>query len=147
MTVIAWDGKTLAADKLSSDGWLNSTTTKIRRAPSGELIGWAGVASVSRELVEWYLAGAKPEKYPSSNYDKENPSRLMVVGLDKSVRVYEAGPYPICYEDSAYVLGSGRDAAKAVMALGYDAVKAVEIASIVCSGCGYGVDTLTLEET
>ena len=41
MTTIAWDGKTLAADKLASYGELRTTVTKIFRLSDGSLVGGA----------------------------------------------------------------------------------------------------------
>jgi ATP-dependent protease HslVU (ClpYQ) peptidase subunit len=144
MTVIAWDGKTLAADKEASDAWVKaSRTTKIHRRDNG-LLAFAGNASMGRELLAWFDAGANPADFPSGNRDASNPTRLMHITLAGEILVYECGPYPLRFENEIYALGSGREAALAVMMLGHDATKAVEIASRLCTGCGNGIDTLEL---
>lgn len=46
MTVIAWDGKTLAADKRVGYGNMHRTTTKIRRVGDA-LVGCSGSGSLA----------------------------------------------------------------------------------------------------
>lgn len=56
MTVIAWDGKTLAADKRGTRGGLPVTVTKIKRI--GDVIaGVAGNAAHVGELFQWVAEG------------------------------------------------------------------------------------------
>lgn len=67
MTVIAWDGHSLAADRRSLDHRGRVLTlTKIFRAPGGELMAGTGESAVFHELKDWYLQGAKPEAFPTS---------------------------------------------------------------------------------
>lgn len=147
MTVIVWDGKTLAADREAGTQYIKCTrTTKIQRLADGRLMGLAGDAALARELAEWVKAGAEPSAFPAEcRPGRANSARAMVITVSGQVLVYEAGPYPIHFGDGKHAIGAGTDAAFAVMALGHDAETAVRIASEVCNGCGGGCDALVLE--
>jgi hypothetical protein len=145
VTVIAWDGCTLAADKEAGDGWVKlARTTKIHRRASG-LLAVAGNASMAREMLAWFDDGAIPADFPAGNRGTDNPTRLLHITKHRELFVYESGPYPLRFENDIYALGSGREAALAVMMIGEGAAKAVEIASRICCGCGNGIDTLQLD--
>jgi ATP-dependent protease HslVU (ClpYQ) peptidase subunit len=141
VTVIVWDGKTLAADKRSTLANLPHTTTKIARAGDGSLIGVAGDTTMCRKLREWYLAGADKDKYP----DPDNKCDMVVITPDKRVLLFMSVAEPVQIEDEWFVTGSGRDFALSALHFGCDASKAVEFASRLDVTCGNGVDALTLE--
>lgn len=145
MTVIAWDGNSLAADKLSTDGTARSTTTKIQRTPDGELIGACGAAAACREIVAWYLDGAKPETFPPTQRVESTAAWLLIIASDRGVHYVQTSPHPMRYEDERFAIGSGRDFAIAAMFLGKNAREAVEVACALTTCCGQGIDTLTLE--
>lgn len=143
MTVIVWDGKTLAADRQSGDEWTKfARTTKIRRL-RGHLVGSAGNSAVSREMLAWFDAGAVAADLPDSQKSDDHCT-MLVITPTAEIHVYQRGPRPIVIESRYYGIGSGKEAACAVLELGHDAIRAVEIASIVCNGCGGGIDALTL---
>jgi hypothetical protein len=141
MTVIAWDGKTLASDKAAVDSGTIRTLTKIKRAPGGELLAAAGISHITERLFVWYAAGADPEKYP----DPEAKCSFLVIKADGAKLLFDGGPFPDVYEDGFIAIGSGRAFAIGAMAMGADARRAVEIASHWAEGCGRGVDAMTLE--
>lgn len=140
MTVIAWDGKTLAADKLGDAGGLKRTTTKIFRFDGG-LFGSAGSASRGAEMFAWIKSGADPERVPSYQLT-DDYQVVMVVDNERKVWLYGRSAYPFIMEDPFHAIGSGRDFALAAMDLGCDAERAVEVACRFETGCGNGVDTL-----
>lgn len=145
MTVIAWDGVTLAADKRSSSGGYAATVTKITRMPTGELVATSGDADVGRSLVAWFQSGAVPEQFPDNrDGNDEYRARLLVISPGPRVTIYERTPHPIMIEDKFYAMGCGRDYALAAMYLGRNARKAVEVACAMDTGCGNGIDTLKL---
>jgi len=146
MTVIVWDGKTLAADKEAGTQYIKcNRTTKIHRLEDGRLMGLAGDAAVAREMGEWVKAGASPASFPDEcRPGRTNSARALVITMDRQVLVYENSPYPILFDGDKHAIGAGTDAALAVLALGHDAVTAVRIASEVCNGCGGGIDSLEL---
>jgi ATP-dependent protease HslVU (ClpYQ) peptidase subunit len=143
MTVIAWDGKTLAGDKLACGG-TRTTVTKIARLPDGRLIGLAGSGSIARELAAWALAGEDPSNWPESA-DKDEAS-MIVITRGQLPRVYYNRPFPMLPEDKFFAMGCGEAYAMAAMYLGHDARRGVEIACALDANCGSGIDTLTLED-
>ena len=143
MTCIAWDGKTLAADKQSTNNNLARTVTKITRVGKS-LVGGAGDASQTEEMVAWLRRGAKVGDFPASQRDKEDWASMLVIRPGGFIDLYERTPYPTRYEDKIFAIGSGRDFALAAMYLGKCASDAVEIASIFDAGSGNGVDVLVL---
>lgn len=142
MTVICWDGKTLAADKLGDACGLRRTSTKIHRASFG-LFGCAGTASRALRMLAWLEAGAIPADVPEFQLTDDYQD-IIVVRLDGSAWTYARGPYPFPIQDPFHAIGCGRDFAIAAMYLGCSPARAVEVASIFDTGCGGGVDTLEL---
>lgn len=141
MTVIAWDGKTLAADKRASGGTI-TVVTKIRRGKDGMLLGASGSGSIAREMMAWAEAGEDASKWPTSA-DKDEGSLIVI---DRSgIRVYYARPFPMRPEGPHFAMGSGEPYAMAAMYLGCDARHAVEVACALHESCGNGIDTLELE--
>ncbi len=141
MTVIAWDGRTLAADKRTTDCGQPRTTTKIVRAPDGSLVATSGDSGMARALRAWWIGGADVEKYP----DPDVKADLFVVTKDAEQRLYQGSARPIVLEDKTFAMGTGRDYANAAMYYGKTAREAVELACVWDTGCGNGIDTLTLD--
>lgn len=143
MTVIAWDGKTLAADKRACIGSMIRTTTKIFRVGDC-LVGYSGEACFGEQMVAWFKAGAKVDDFPAAQRDKDDWCGLLVIHPDGKIAKYERTPYPLCFEDGQFAFGSGRDYALAAMYCGKTAAEAVEVTCALDNGCGNGVDTLEL---
>lgn len=143
MSVIAWDGKTLAADKRASYGTTILTTTKIFRV-GGCLVGYTGDAVFGEQMLAWIRAGANVEDFPAAQRDKDDWCGVLVITPEGKVSRYERVPYPLTYEDKFFAAGSGGDFALAAMHLGKTAREAVELACKLDSGCGNGITELTL---
>lgn len=142
MTVIAWDGKTLAADKRATGGTI-TTVTKIRRTGDGRLMGVCGDGSVGRELMGWADAGEVPATWPAAA--NTGDATLMVIERGQLPRVYYARPFPMHPEGPHFAIGSGEPYAMTAMYLGHGAKAGVEAACMLIESCGNGIDTLTLE--
>ncbi len=142
MTVIAWDGRTLAADKRMSFGTSFAVTTKIFRI-GGMLVGVAGDAALAREMADWVCDGMQAETFPTKA--RTDPISMLVIRLDGSLHYFTSSPVPMVLEDKVFTLGSGCDFAAAALYLGKTAREAVEVAIALDSGCGNGIDTLDLE--
>lgn len=140
MTVIAVRGRTMAADKMTSCGGLEITTTKIARLGDGSIVGGFGNSSRSSAIQQWYVAGADPAKYP----DTDGKAGLLVLRSDGKILLFDDGPFPDLVEDEYFAVGSGRDFAIGAMHMGADVQQAVEIAIAHCNSCGRGIDALTL---
>lgn len=141
MTVICWDGKTLAADKRVSFGTSISTTTKIHRI-DGMLVGFSGNATQGAACVQWVRGGMDRSNYPCSQ--NEDLCSLLVILPDGAIHYYSKTPDPLVIEDNTFAIGSGSEYADAAMYLGKTAREAVEVAIALDSGCGNGIDTLEL---
>jgi ATP-dependent protease HslVU (ClpYQ) peptidase subunit len=143
MTVIAWDGKTLAADKQSTSCGYGSTVTKIYRVPGG-LVGFTGNEGHAMALLAWFRDGRDPDKWPRKGGDD---SAGAIFANHEGLFVYsgEDGPNACRREDRFAAWGAGRDYALAALHLGHDARRAVEVACALDTGCGNGIDTLELE--
>jgi 20S proteasome alpha/beta subunit len=144
MTVIAWDGRTLAADKRATSSGLARTVTKIHKI-GDTIVAASGNASQDALMVEWVRQGCKPEAFPDSQKDKDDWSTVVVVDAS-GVRYYERTPYPILVEDAIWATGSGRDFALAAMHLGKSSVEAVAVASEFQIDCGNGCDSYSVQQ-
>lgn len=149
MTVIAWDGKNLVADKQATDSCgLKGTVTKIERfdfhyedeTVEEVLVGVCGDFCTSAALLQWFKDGANPKEFPPLDPDRR--ASLVAISKEQGIRLYTAGPYPMLFEDKTGAWGSGRDFALAAMHLGHDALKAVEVACLFNVDCGNGTDVL-----
>lgn len=142
MTVIAWDGSTLAADKQSTFAGLPRTTTKIHRAKDGSLMGATGTTAVCAALRNWYDAGAVSADFP----DPKGDAGLLVVRPNGELLLWDGNATPIRIEDKFHAMGSGRDFAIAALHLGHTAREAVEVACKYDVYCGRGIDEMDLNE-
>ena len=144
MTVIAWDGLRLAADKRASIGGLIRTTTKVFDLGDA-LAGYSGDADAGEEVLAWFRAGADPEKFPAQQRSGDHWAGLLVVHRGGSIWKFERTPHPVRFPAQTFAVGSGRDFALAAMHCGRTAPEAVEVACLFDSGCGNGVDVLTFD--
>lgn len=145
MTVIAWDGKTLAADKMMGFGTSHATVTKIHRI-NGDLVAWSGEAALGKACREWVRAGLIPADFPAGQRDPDRTGSLLVIKRSGAIHHYAAEPYALEVENATYSIGSGGEYADAAMYLGKTAREAVEVACALDPNCGNGIDTLTLRE-
>lgn len=144
MTVIAFDGTTLAADKRTGFGTAHATSTKIKRIPQG-LVGGAGTVAQIFSMFKWIEEGSDPDKFPEKQKDQENSPVILLIKPDKTIWYYDDTPEPFLIEDKFWAIGSGRDFAITAMHLGYSAREAVRTASELCPSCGNGIDTLEFD--
>ena len=143
MTVIAWDGKTLAADKRAVNCGLVRTVTKIKRIGK-LLVGVSGNTAGMAEAFRWIEMGCPYDKYSDILKDRNDGPSIMVIDAGRII-LYGTSPLPTEYEDKIFASGSGRDFALTAMHLGKTAREAVEVACLFENGCGNGVDELTLD--
>ena len=141
MTTIAWDGKTLAADRRVSGCGGILITCKIIRAPDGRLIGVSGRASACEALRQWMLTKSGDPPVPLRD---EAWGDIIEIEPDGAVYFWgEWGRFLVLNDEVA--IGSGQQFARAAMACGKSAAEAVEIAALFDEQTGDGVDVLRLE--
>ena len=141
MSVIAWDGITVAADRQVTSEMLICEARKLFLV-KGYAVGFVGTLAPGMLLLEWFKRGAKKEEWDQEMQSSEVGSSLIVVGKKK---VWEISEYPyFCnVHDSAWAWGAGREVALGAMAAGADALEAVEAAIRLNVCCGVGVDSFS----
>jgi hypothetical protein len=144
MTVIAWDGKQLAADRRMCMGTSRSTQTKLKRLGNGEVIASAGQESYALRLEAWYQAGADHSEWPKP-IDSEDRGNLTILRADGCYVVSWCHPFIIRIEDPFYAWGAGYELALGAMSMGADAVRACEVAAQWDTSCGDGIDVMSYE--
>jgi hypothetical protein len=146
MTVIAYDGKTLASDRKCSSGDIATVKTKLTAAGGGRYCAAAGGGEHGDQLVAWCVAGMNPDTYPMAPKD-EDDSAILVVADSRGARTYyPQTPTPMRVEQPFMAWGSGREIAIGAMAAGATAREAVLIAGEWVNSCGLGVDVATLAQ-
>jgi hypothetical protein len=146
VTVIAWDGKTLAADRRACANGFIYSVTKIARVDD-VLVGLSGYIARFGLYKDWLASGRDPERFPVAPRDDREWSQFLVIHRSGLIERFEgASTSPIIVEESWHTMGSGRDFAAAALALGYTAERAVEIACQLSEECGNGINTLSFEE-
>ena len=143
MTTIVWDGKTLAADKkMVLGGGSGHTVTKIKKI-GGELYFGAGDGDAVAAMLEW----ASKEGNTLPEFQKDEKDYIAFYCITSERKIIRIGRYGATreIEDKYFATGTGMHYALAVMAMGGDAVKAIEIAAMFDQDTGMGIDTLTLD--
>lgn len=145
MTIIAWDGKTLAADKMACLVDHGAKTTKIFPVAESSYAAIAGDHAKCLELVQWIKDGAERERFPKQ--DREDSVKVIVATKgEKTIKLYENTPDPIVFEDDYLAWGSGRDYALAALFLGKTSAIAVSVANSLCTSCGLGIDSVKINK-
>lgn len=137
MSVVAWDGKILAADRQSTYGDTKSSTDKIFLLPNGEVVAFVGPLTAAVRLKRWYDEGADPAKYPPLKKD-EDWTKIIVASKDR-ICFTEGSPDFIPVIDPFCAWGVGREAALGALEMGANAPQAVAAACKWICGCGMGV--------
>lgn len=144
MSIVAWDGAYLVADKQATCSGMKVTVSKARRLATGEVVAWTGDQEQGLALAKWYEEGADPAKWPEfQKKDGDNWTRLIVAD-STGVSFFEKQPERQRVEDKFMAWGSGRDYAMGAMQVLRDAVKAVEVASMFDVHCGRGMEVFCL---
>lgn len=142
MSVIVWDGTTLAADRQATNHNMRRTVVKISK--HGDLlVGVVGDYVAAQAVKAWLVSGADIDAFPKDLVSED--ASVMVVNRDGQIMRFENSPFPVMFEDKVMAEGTGRDFAMGALAAGADAVKAVEIACVYDIYCGGGIDRLTFD--
>lgn len=144
MTVLAWDGKSLAADKQMTRSGERCKYTKLHRLTNGEVAAYTGSVQDCLGLLNWYVAGAKTNEWNDFRVDTEASAELIVLSED-GLYMFSNGPYAVKVEDPFAAFGSGKEYALGALTMGATAEQAVEIASQHDTHCGLGVDVMQFE--
>ena len=140
MTTIAWDGKTLAADRQAHHGTSNTKYERKKLSVlDGKAIAGAGRASLNDAMTNWITCGGD---LPDAC--KEGEYTVVVAKGENNCEVYEGVPIPLVIPAGVKLAwGSGAQAAMAAMECGKNAEEAIQIASRVDLDTGMGYDSHT----
>lgn len=138
MSVIAWDGKVLAADRQISHNDRAYEGQKLFRLDDGTLVAFTGDRECGMILVEWVRSGADSARWPA--FQKHDDfTTLVVVRTDGQVFQLQAEPYWHRITEPFYAWGVGAPYALGAMACGATAEHAVTVANSFSVWCGCGV--------
>src|SRR5690606_10680163 len=135
MTVIAWDGKTVAADRKISGSGPSGEFTKLYDLPDGRVAALFGEAASALSLLKWVMGECA--EFPK---DWGADGSLIIFGGGRPQVFNTRHEIPISCEDDVMAWGSGAMVAVGALAHGATAKEAVEIATRYCNGCGNGID-------
>lgn len=142
MTTIAFDGRTLAADKGSWSGGLHQPVKKVHRitAPDGRrfLVAMAGDPVFATLCLAW-MRGEIDN--PGACLEENKSSDVMVV-IDEKHRVWRLSSRLVYvpYEGQLHAHGAGQEIALGALMAGADAVKAIRITAQISDFAARGVD-------
>jgi len=146
MSIVVWDGSTLATDKAATDGTTKWQATKAWHLHEGSqmplILSGVGPLQTILAMKNWMTEGAGPSKFPSAQLTSLF-CHFLVVSRQGLVR-YEQGPLPIDHHRCKCAFGEGAPFAYGAMAMGADAAEAVEVANQHSVHCGLGVATYKL---
>lgn len=147
MTVVAWDGKTLAVDRLGDASGQRVEIVKGRiSADNRYVLAWTGGIGEGLALAQWYDDGGfQHSPYPEFQNNNDRWCRLIVAD-GSGVVYFEQAPIEIPVLEEFAAWGSGRDYALGAMAMGATAKEAVEVTNRLAIHCGIGVDVFYLAE-
>jgi ATP-dependent protease HslVU (ClpYQ) peptidase subunit len=141
MSTVAWDGKTLAADRQATWGNTPVLTKKIARVKYKThwyLVGWAGNEADGLRFVAHFTQKGLTQRPPLAD------KTTIIVVSRVGVWVETEADVSNVMEEGKWALGSGGDFALGAMHAGATAEQAIEIASRLDVYTGMGVDAIQL---
>ena len=141
MTIIAWDGKTLASDSLTVGGYMRQNgRKKIFTLNNGAVVGLAGDDEQTMLALEWLN---------NQGGDKPDPSKLCNISIimiknDISYELYEL--LMMDESGSPIAVGSGSCYAMGAMLHGATAEESVEISIKLDFNCGGEIQSMRVIE-
>ena len=136
MSVIAFDGKTMAADRQATFGDSALSASKVF-AHEGVMYGCCGNYEDTLLFRQWVEGGQREKDMPeleSCGFLVHDPEQGLFLMSERLV--------PIPVEAEKWAIGSGADFARGAMAAGKSAEQAVEITCDLCLSCGEGIEVL-----
>lgn len=142
MTVVVWDGKILAADRMACTGDGFFKTKKLFQISKDVYAAVTGTSAIARQQIAWLK---KKANYP--NMDKDNFSRLIVATRGvKFLQLYEDTEHYLEITQERIAFGSGSEFARAGLELGLNSIESVKLTNKLCISCGCGVNFVKLNK-
>jgi len=144
MTVIAWDGRYVAADSYTESHNVKHMVYEPKLTVRGSVIfatvGWAGL---KHAWIDWLDAGADPKDTPVHGASDNDIGCFIVFENGKCWVYSKLVPYPV-EERAPYAFGTGEDFAIGAMMADASAERAAEIAAEISVGCGGPIQVIDL---
>lgn len=141
MTIIVFDGKTIAADGGETVNHIRNRTDKKKlEIINGVCIGVSGDAHAGATFRHWWRNGKVG--YPGGT---ESFSALVVYANGRCETYRDGYPEPLP-SGATEAVGCGFPIAKAALAMGADAKRAVELACELDTECFGDIQVVTLDE-
>lgn len=144
MSVVVWDGKTVACDRRVNYGSVVASVpgfSKIQRRADGTILATVGDMTKAAYMIRWWAEGAIPSKW---NWNDTDNATLIVLYHSRATAYYNS-PERVPEPSAPWAWGSGREFAIGAMAAGATARAAVKIASKYVPTCGHGVTSMRCE--
>ena len=144
MTVIVWDGSTLATDTAANDGnsqWYSPKAWYHVVEEGPVILAGAGPLHSILAMREWFLDGRKRDAFPV--IQTTHPCHFIVVNKGGLYR-YEDHPLPIEHGRNQCAFGEGKDFAYGALAMGATSQQSVTIANQFSTHCGMSVEVFEI---
>jgi hypothetical protein len=148
MTTIAWDGRTLAADRCSWSGAARRRVCKVFKLKAADgsrfLIAFAGNGSFALAVLAW-MRGERERPDPLAFLKPDELNNQCALVIDEQRRIWQLGN-ELWYSrmrERVYAFGGGQDFAWGALEAGASARHAVEIAMKRSDYAGLGVDVVS----
>jgi len=151
MTVIAYDGKSLAVDRRYCYGHMCYGGNKINHVGNYAVV-CAGNLSDAFLFLEWFTAQSKSKKkewpFGGEDADEHDMSALVFNKKTGELDVYsdDSNGYPERITAPFYAEGSGKMFAMAFLSTGMSAKEAVLKTADLCHTTGHGCDEVTINK-
>jgi hypothetical protein len=145
VTTVAFDGRTLAADRRMTGACGIETAGKIFRLKDGRLLAGAGTYDDIVEIVNWLDNGGNRKTRPTLSQGDEASDVLLI---DAGTAYWLTWPHlrPVKVNAPFIAIGSGGPYALGAMAAGRTAAEAVAIAARFDNQTGNGIDAVESRE-
>lgn len=144
MSVIAWDGYVLAADRQGTSNGLIARMPKIYRHED-DIIAFCGDHEEGKILLDWYRNGGIKADWPQ--FQTRDDYNNMVVLSKGEIYEFQAHGRILLVPGKIAAWGEGRMLAMGAMLNGASAIDAVKIACEHNIYCGIGVDAYASNST
>lgn len=147
MTTIAWDGRTLAADRCSWSNGVRRQTRKvfkITRHTDGKeiLIAFAGVQAWAVAVLHWLKDGGEKPRHKDFGVEPDLQCAIVIErGGRISMMTNQLTYLPV--RERKYAFGGGQECAWGALEAGANAKQAVRIAMKRTDYAGFGVDSVS----
>lgn len=145
MSVIAYDGETIVADRQSTVNNHPVPTKKLFHC-CGYAVGFVGVLQVGMLLLKWFRSGRDADWWPDDAASTEHGDTTLIVAGRDGVGVYSVYPVFVPMQVDKFAWGSGDEMAIGAMAMGATAAQAVRVVTQHDIYCGCGTDSIKLSK-